>query len=81
MDVQAEKRVLMEQLARLQDVSVLQKIKDLLKGTKEKAAGYQPNGDVITQSDLIARAEESNKAIKEGRTKSLSQLREEIKSW
>ncbi|MBV6641824.1 MAG: hypothetical protein KI791_13965 [Cyclobacteriaceae bacterium] len=82
MDVQTEKLHLIEQLARLQDISIIQKVKEVLQGADDgKAVGYNPDGSIITKSDLISRAEASDQAIKEGRTKSIDQVRTNMKSW
>jgi len=81
MDVKAEKLYLIEQLARLQDTKIIQQIKDILSSQSEPIAGYKPGGEPITKSELIARAEASNKAIKEGRLTSIEDLEKESESW
>ena len=43
--------------------------------------GYNPDGTPITKEELIARAKRSERDIKEGRVKSLEQVREEMKNW
>ena len=79
MDVKSEKLYLIEQLARLQDVKIIQQIKDLLSAQTDPIVGHKPTGEPITKSELIARAEASNKAIKEGRLTSIDDLEEESK--
>ena len=81
MDVKSEKLYLIEQLARLQDVKIIQQIKDLLSAQTDSIVGHKPTGEPITKSELIARAEASNKAIKEGRLTSIDDLEEESKGW
>ncbi len=81
MDVQTEKLHLIEQLIRLQDAAIIQKIKDVLASNEGKTIGSNPDGSTITTSDLKFRAEASNQAIKEGKTKSIDQVRANIKSW
>ena len=81
MDVKAEKLHLIEQLARLQDTRIIQQIKDILSSQSEPIAGYKPTGEPITKSELIARAEASNKAIKEGRLTSIEDLEKESENW
>ena len=81
MDIQSEKLFLIEQLTKVQDMNIIARIKAILKEDAEQVAGYKPDGEVISQSDLIARAKSSNKSIKEGRTKSIEQLRKEVKNW
>ncbi|MEM9338880.1 MAG: hypothetical protein AAGA66_09145 [Bacteroidota bacterium] len=81
MDVQAEKLYLIEQLARLQDVRIIQKIKEVLLSSDEGVIGYDVDGSTITKPDLLSRAEASNQAIKEGKTKSIEKVRANMKSW
>ena len=82
MDIQAEKLLLIEQLARLQDVTIIKKIKEILQSSYSEAiAGYNPDGSAISRADLLSRANESNKAITEGRTKTIEQVRENMKKW
>ena len=82
MDLQAEKLLLIEQLARLQDATIIRKVKEVLQSSyKENAVGYNADESIITEADLISRAEASNKAIEEGRTKSIDQVRENVKGW
>jgi len=81
MDVKAEKLYLIEQLTKLQDAKIIQQIKDLLNAQTDPIVGHKPAGEPITKSDLIARAEASNKAIKEGRLTSIEELKEESKNW
>ena len=78
MDIQAEKLYLIEQLARLQDAGMIKQVKELLQGSsKDKAS----NGQVITRSDLIARAKASEKAIEQGDITSIEVFEEESKTW
>lgn len=81
MDVPTEKLHLIEQLAKLQDIKIIQQIKDLLNNQQGVIAGYKPDGKVITQADLIARAEDSNKAIKKGKITPIEDLEKESKGW
>ena len=82
MDIQSEKLHLIEQLTKLQDINIILKVKEILQGsTREKAVGYNEDGRTITESELISRAEASNKAIKEKKTKSINQVRANMKGW
>lgn len=81
MDIKAEKLHLIEQLARLEDIQIIQQIKDLLSSQKDPIAGYKPDGGPITRSELVARATDSNKAIKEGRVISIEDLEKESENW
>ncbi len=82
MDIQSEKLNLIEQLIKLQDINVILKVREILQGsTKEKEVGYNPDGSIITESELISRAEASNRAIKEKKTKSIDRVRTNMKDW
>lgn len=81
MDIKAEKLHLIEQLARIQDVEIIQMIKEILDKQSEHVAGYEPGGKPITQEALIARAEASSRAIKEGEFTSIEDLEKESENW
>ena len=81
MDINAEKLYLIEQLARLEDIKIIHQIKDLLSSQKEPIASYKPDGGSITGSELVARARDSNKAIKEGRVIITQDLEKESENW
>ncbi|MEQ8469608.1 MAG: hypothetical protein RIC35_00405 [Marinoscillum sp.] len=78
MDVQSEKLYLIEQLAKLEDVQLIQKIKELLESSNP---GYHPDGSEISRSELLSRAEHANKQIESGQTKTIDRLRGEVKDW
>jgi len=55
MDIKAEKLLLIEQLAKLQDVSILKKVKEVLQSAStESVVGYDPDGSAITQFDVTS---------------------------
>ncbi|WP_416867999.1 MAG: hypothetical protein ACMVP2_12970 [Imperialibacter sp.] len=82
MDLEAEKLLLIEQLARLQDAAIIRKVKEVLQSSHQaRVVGYDADESIITQADLILRAAASNKAIEEGRTKSIDRVRENVKDW
>ena len=90
---QAKKLELLEWLAALQDKSLIDELAqwkearlsdstNKAESEQDKTAvGYKADGTPITKSDLIDRAKASNEDIKAGRTKSIHQLRKEIKDW
>lgn len=81
MDIKAEKLYLIEQLTKVQDVEIIRKIKEILKRQSEPVVGYEPGGKPITQEALLARAEASNSAIKEGNITSIEDLEKESENW
>ena len=75
MDIQAEKLQLIEWLARLNDIRIIQEIKSLKKETdKNLFKRYK-------DQDLVNRAEASMQDIEAGRTTKLSDFKTEIESW
>lgn len=75
MNVQAEKFKLIEWLVQLQDLEVIQRIQ-ALKDAAEVAA-YEASLKPMTVEELVARVEESNQAIKEGRVSDIETIVEE----
>jgi len=43
--------------------------------------GYTPKGTLLTDKDIIARAKKAEQDIREGRVKSLGDLKKDIKNW
>jgi hypothetical protein len=74
MNVQAEKLELITWLAQLQDVNLLEKLKELRQNAERKA--YEASLKPMTVDELIARAQASNEDIKAGRIYS----REEVET-
>ncbi len=84
MDIQAEKLELVRLLLDTDDVSVLQFIRHIF-GTKNEAdtdtvVGQTPNGQPITQQDLIERALQSDRDCAEGKVVTLEELKQEIEN-
>ena len=75
MDIQAEKLHLIEWLARLNDIKIIQEIKAIEKeNTKDLFKRY-------SDQDMINRAEASLEDIKAGRTTKLVDFKVEIENW
>jgi hypothetical protein len=82
MDIAKERKRLIEQLSNTEDIDIIQKVKDVLNASNEnKAVGYNADGSKITESDLLKRAQVANQSIKEGKTKSIDEIKEEMKNW
>ena len=64
MNLQAEKLQLIEWLARLQDVEVVQRLLQVKRDNEVSA--YEASLKPMTREELLARAEESNQAIANG---------------
>lgn len=66
MDIQAEKRHLIEELAKTQDVRIIEQIKNLFLKKTDSLAGYDINGKAITRQQLIERIEEADERVNGG---------------
>lgn len=81
MDIQAEKLQLIEELARIQDIHIIEQIKQLLKQKNNPVVGYEINGDSITRKQLIKRIEEAEKRIDNGEYVTQEDLEKESENW
>jgi hypothetical protein len=81
MDIQAEKLHLIEELARIQDIHIIEQIKQLLKQKNNPVVGYEINGNPITRKQLIKRIEEAEKRIDSGEFITQEDLEKESESW
>ncbi len=82
MDIQATKLELMRLLLNTQKEQVLARIREVFEQEEgEEIVGYKPNGDLITQPELVARAEASERDIAEGRTISIHQFSQDLEKW
>lgn len=52
MDIREEKLHLIEELARIQDIHIIEQIRQLLEKTHNPIVGYTASGQSITQRDL-----------------------------
>ena len=64
MNVQSEKLQLIEWLVQLQDLNILQRIKEVKQDAE--VAAYEDSLKPMSVDELVARAEESNRAIEAG---------------
>ena len=77
MNVQSEKLQLIEWLVQLQDLNILQRIKEVKQDAE--VAAYEASLKPMTKEELIARAEESNRDIEAGRVYDLEDaMKEEL---
>lgn len=70
-DIHAEKYSVIEALMKVNDISLIQRVKSILSSSQE----------AITKAELIERAKISNSDIKAGRVKTLQQIQQESKDW
>lgn len=79
MDISDKKVEIIEWVATLSDRSLLKKLEQLKKEAVKEA--YEAKLKPMTKAQIKARAEESNKAIKVGRTTSIQDLQKESENW
>ena len=64
------------------DSRLLLMIYAMLKADEQNdMVGYTPQGNLLTQKEIIARAQKAEQDIKDGRVKSLDELKKDIKNW
>ncbi|HYF67528.1 MAG TPA: hypothetical protein VD884_05295 [Ohtaekwangia sp.] len=81
MDIQAEKLHLIEELARIQDIHIIEQIKQLLKEKNNPVVGYEINGNPITRTQLIKRIEEAETRVDNGEYVTQQDLEKESENW
>lgn len=80
MDIQAEKLYLIEELARIQDISIIEQIKQLLK-KNNPVMGYDIKGAPITGKQLIQRIEKAEQRIDKGEYITQEDIEKESENW
>ena len=81
MDIQAEKLHLIEELARIHDIHIIEQIKELLKQKNNPVVGYEITGAPITRKQLIKRIEEAEKRIDNGEYVTQDDIEKESGNW
>jgi len=80
MDLQAEKLHVIEEVAKIQDSSIIEQIKNLLK-QNNPVVGYTMIGEPITRKQLIMQIEAAEKRMDKGEYTSQEDLEKESESW
>jgi hypothetical protein len=82
MDIQTEKMLLMEELDKVQDVSVIAEIRKRLREIiDDPIVGYELSGEPITRSMLMRQLEEAEQRIDRGEYITQEDLEKEAESW
>ncbi len=79
MNLQAEINWIKSELDSVQDISLLNKLKDLL--TASKVRRYEASLKPMTIAELIDRTEKSEADFAAGRYKSIEELEKESENW
>ncbi len=81
MDIQAEKLHLIEEVTRIQDIRIIEQIKQLLKQKNNPIVGYEITGEPITRKQLIMLIEKAEKRIDNGEYITQEDLEKESENW
>jgi len=81
MDIQAEKLFLIEELVKIDDIKLIEKIKALLTNKSNPILGYEINGELITRSQLVKQIEEAEVRIDGGEYISQENLEKQSENW
>ena len=81
MDIQAEKLQLIEELTRVQDIHIIEQIKQLLMKAHNPVVGYNANGQSITQRDFIKQIEQAEDEHKSGNYQTIDEVEKESETW
>lgn len=81
MDLQATKLELINYLVNTQEMSLLQKIKELILKENNKVIGHTCNGEPLTVDLLNAKLNKAEKDYKAGRITTDEDLTKEIETW
>jgi hypothetical protein len=80
MDIQAEKLILIEQLAKVQDVGIINQVKKILERRNNSVIGYS-NGSPINRKQFIERIEAAEKRIENGESISHEDVVKDAANW
>lgn len=82
MDIHAEKLLMIEQLLRIRDISVIEQVRELLmKNEKYPVVGYEANGKPITHQGFIDKIQQAEKEYEQGKYQTIEELEKESESW
>ncbi|MFY8036487.1 MAG: hypothetical protein ACOVMQ_04915 [Cyclobacteriaceae bacterium] len=81
MDIQTQKLILIEQLLHVDDTTIIDQVRDLLRGVSNPVVGYETNGKAITQKDFIKMIEQAEVEVAMGKYQTIEELEKEAESW
>ena len=81
MNIEAQKLQLIEELVKLEDIDVIEQVKQLLLQKNNSVVGYGANGDVIKRQQLINRIGEAEERIDKGEFTDQEDLEKEAENW
>lgn len=81
MDIQTQKLILIEQLLHVDDTTIIDQVRDLLRGVSNPVVGYEASGKAITQKDFIKIIEQAEDEVAMGKYQTIEELEKEAESW
>jgi uncharacterized protein (UPF0297 family) len=81
MDIQLEKLHLIEKLTQIEDIDIIQQVKELLNQKGNQVVGYRMDGAPVTKKQLIKRIEEADARIDSGEYITQEELEKESQNW
>jgi hypothetical protein len=81
MDIQLEKLHLIEKLTQIEDIDIIEQVKELLNQKNNQVFGYGINGTPITRKQLIKRIEAAEERIDRGEYTTQEDIEKESQNW
>lgn len=84
-DVQAEKKAIIQRFEQVEDADLIQAVKSILdygmRHSKHPVVGYQTSGEPITSLDLESSIAEAECDVETGNYQTIEDLRKESENW
>jgi hypothetical protein len=81
MDIQLEKLHLIEKLTQIEDIDIIQQVKELLNQKGIQIVGYRMDGAPVTKKQLIKQIEEADARIDSGEYITQEEVEKESQNW
>lgn len=80
MGIQAEKYLVIEELMKVQDITLITQVKNMLRNS-DKVLAYKSNGQPITEPQMRAEIIEAKERINSGQFTTQDDLDREVENW
>ena len=84
-DMQAEKKAIIQRFEQIDDIDLIQAVKSILdygmRHSRNTVVGYQTTGEPITSLDLESNIAEAERDVETGNYQTIEDLKEESESW
>lgn len=81
MDIQTEKLQLIEQLLKINDIKIMEQVRELLNKEINPIVGYEADGRIITKRDFISKIEQAEDDYSTGKFQTIDELEKEAETW